>query len=179
MQEHPFAHGDETSPAIILPDFGTQNYAIPPIKPYDLTSPSITYVPEFTADPELAGSTNPFGLDASTQGMDTDPQIAHDIPTPAEVANSLYPGLGFPTLDVLHTVTDADPLLPDMQNPDLTQQRQMPVDERPGSMDPSALDAISSQQSSDTPYPGVWMDQHGMNSTRSRHLSLLDTGLER
>ena len=179
MQEHPFANGDEASSAIILPDFGTQNYAIPPIRRYDLTSPGITYVPEFTADPELEGYKYPFGLDVSTQGMDSDPQIAHDIPTSSEVASSLYPGLGFSTLDVLNSVTDEDPLLPDMQNPDLTPQRQMPVDERPGNMDPSVLDIISYQQSPDTHYPEVWMDQHGMNTTRSRHLSLLDHGLER
>ncbi len=177
MQEHPY--DDEASSAIILPDFGTQSYAIPPIKPYDLTSPGITYVPEFAADPELEGYTYPFGPDVSTQGMDSDPRIAHDIPTPSEVASSLYPGLGFSTLDILHDVTDEDPLLPDMQNPDLTPQRQMPVDERPGSMDPSAPAIISNRQLPDTDYPGVWMDQHGMNTTRSRHLSLLDTGLER
>ena len=175
-----------STPAIILPDFGTQDYDIPLMKPYDLTGPGITYMPEFAADPalpDLDEYTHPYGLDLSMQGMDADPQLASDVPTPSEITSSLYPGLGFSTLNVQHNVTDVDPLVPDLQYPDLTQQVQMPTDERPGDLDPSALDVmhatLSYQQASDTTYPETWMDARGMNTTHSRHLSLLNDGLDR
>lgn len=174
------------TPAINLPDFGTQNYDIPPMKPYDLTEPGITYMPEFAADPalpDLDAYTHPFGLDLSMQHMDVDPLLASDVPTSSEITDSLYPGLGFSTLNVQHNVTDADPLVPDLQFPDLTQQVQMPADERPGDLDPSALHVLhatpSYQQASDSTYPETWMDQRDTNSTRSRHLSLLNDGLDR
>ncbi len=173
-------------PTLHLPDFGTQDYDIPPMKPYDLTGPGITYMPGFAVDPafpDLEEYTHPYGLDVSKQGMDTDPQLASDVPTSSEITSSLYPGLGFSTLNVQHNVTDIDPLVPDLQYPDLTQQVQMPADERPGDLDPSALDVmhatLSYQQASDTTYPEAWMNSRGMNTTRSRHLSLVDDGLDR
>ena len=173
-----------STPTILLPDFGTQNYDIPPMKPYDLTGPGITYMPEFAADPalpDLDEYTHPYGLDQSMQSVD--PQLAADVPTSSEITSSLYPGLGFSTLNVQHNVTDVDPLVPDLQYPDLAQQTQMPADERPGDLDPSALDVMhatsSYQQASDTTYPEAWMDSRGMNTTRSRHLSLLNDGLDK
>ncbi len=173
-----------STPTILLPDFGTQSYDIPSMKPYDLTGPGITYMPEFAADPalpDLEEYAHPYGLDLSMQAAD--PQLVSDVPTPAEITSSLYPGLGFSTLNVQHKVTDVDPLVPDLQYPDLTQQTQMPVDERPGDLDPSALDVmhatLSYQQASDSTYPEAWMDSRGMNTTRSRHLSLLNDGLDR
>ena len=175
-----------SAPTILLPDFGTQNYDVPPMKPYDLTGPGITYMPEFAADPALPDLTeyaHPYELNLSMQDMDSDPQLAHDMPTSSEIASSLYPGLGFSSLNVQHNVTDVDPLVPDLQYPDLTQQTQMPADERPGDLDSSALDVmhatLSYQQASDTSYPEAWMDQHGINTARSRHLSLLNDGLDR
>jgi len=187
MQEPPFVSGDASpSPTINLPDFGTQNYDIPPMMPYDLTGPGMTYVPAFADDPtlpDLDKYTQPDGLDLSLQSMDADPQLASDVPTPSEITASLYPGLGFSTLDVQRNMTDADPLVPDLQYPDLTQQVQMPTDERPGNLDPSALDVLhatlSYRQASASTYPDAWMDQRGMNTTRSRHLSLLNDGFER
>ena len=150
----------------------------------DLTGPGITYMPEFAADPalpDLEEYAHPYGLDLSMQ--DADPQLASDVPTPPEITDSLYPGLGFSTLNVHHNVTDVDPLVPDLQNPDLTQQTQMPTDERPGDLDSSALDVmhatLSYQQASGSTYPEAWMDARGMNTTRSRHLSLLNDGLDR
>ena len=175
-----------SAPELLLPDFSTQNYDVPAIKPYDLTGPGITYMPEFEADPalpDLSAYTHPYALDMSTQGMSADSQLAHDVPTQAEITDSLYPGLGFPTLLVQHTLPGIDPLVPDLQYPDLMQQTQMSADERPGDLDPSALDVmhatLSYQQASDTSYPEAWMDQHGTNTARARHLSLLNDGLER
>ena len=170
-------------PSIILPDFGTQSYEIPPVQPYDLTSAGITYMPAGATDPtlpDLNAYNHPYNLDLATQGMEPDPQLAHDVPTATEIASSLYPGLGFSTLDIHSAGTD--PLVSDLQHPNLTQQTQMPLDERPGDLDPSALDVmhatLSYQQASDTTYPESWMDQNGANTTRTRHISLLNDGLD-
>ncbi len=178
-------HVDTAQPSLILPDFGTQSYDVPTMKPYDLTGPGITYMSEFDPDPalpDLDEYNHPYELDLSTQGMSPDPQLAHDVPTPSDIATNLYPGLGFLTLDVQHLVTDVDPALPDLQQPILIQQRQMPPDERPGTLDPNALDVLhatlSYQEASDMDYPGVWMNQQGANTARTRHMSLLDAGLD-
>ncbi|GAC1406562.1 MAG: hypothetical protein NVSMB49_26240 [Ktedonobacteraceae bacterium] len=178
-------HVDTAQPSLILPDFGTQSYDVPTMKPYDLTSPGITYIPEFATDPalpDLDDYNHPYGLDLSTQGMSPDLQLAHAVPSPSDIASSLYPGLGFLTLDVQQNGTDVDPALPDLQHPILTQQIHMPSDERPGSLDPNALDvlhaSLSYQEASDMDYPGVWMDQRGMNTARTRHMSLLLDGLD-
>jgi hypothetical protein len=176
---------NSTPPALLLPDFGTQDYEVPAVQPYDLTGPGITYVPEFAADPALPALgeyAHPYDLDISTQGMSVNPQLEHDIPTPTDIAASLYPGLGFSTLEVHSAVTDTDPSVPDLQHPDLTLQVQMAPDERPGNLSTAALDVLHStgsyQQAAEATYPASWMDQRGVNSTRTRHMSLLDDGLE-
>ena len=174
-----------TPPALLLPDFGTQDYAVPAVQPYDLTGPGITYLPAFAADPALPDMneySHPYDLDIATQGMSVDPQLERDIPTPAEITASLYPGLGFSTLEVLHGNTEAEPALPDLLSPDLTQQVHMAPDERPGTLAPTALNVLhatgSYQQSAGADYPASWMDQRGENSTRRRHMSLLNDGLD-
>ncbi len=176
---------NSTPPALLLPDFGTQDYEVPAVQPYDLTSPGITYIPEFAPDPalpDLEEYTHPYDLDISTQAIHADPQLQNDIPTPADMEASLYPGLGFSTLEVHSAVTDVDPSIPDLQYPDLKQQVQMAPDERPGNLASDALDVLhatgSYQQAAEATYPASWMDARGVNSTRTRHLSLLNDGLE-
>ena len=168
---------------MLLPDFGIQNYDIPPMQPYDLTGPGITYMPEFATDPalpDLDAYAHPYDVDIVAQGMDVDAQRAPDVPSQTEVTNSLYPGLGFTTLDVHSSVTAIDPLVPDLQNPDLTQQVQRPVDERPGDLASTALDVLHAapDYQQQTRYPEAWLNQQGINTTRSRHMSLLNESLE-
>ncbi len=174
-----------THPAVILPDFRTPDYTVPILKSHDLVGPGITAIPEFTADPalpDLDAYTHPYELDFFLQWMTPDAQVAQHVPTPTEIAQSLYPGLGFSTLNVHHEVTDVDPSLPDLQHPDLTQQVHMPAEERPADLDPNALVVLygtpSYQQTADTSYPDVRMEQHGMNASRTRHLALLHGGLD-
>lgn len=73
-----------------------------------------------------------------------------------------------------------DPLLPDLQHPDLTPQVQM--QDRPADLDPSALQVmhldLTYQQLDQKTYPEVFMDQSGTNTTRSRHMDLLIRGLD-
>ncbi|QBD76176.1 hypothetical protein EPA93_09205 [Ktedonosporobacter rubrisoli] len=74
----------------------------------------------------------------------------------------------------------ADPLLPDLQHPELTLE--VTMSQRPGELDPSALETLHSQPDSaqldDASYPQVFLDQSGVNTTRRRHLDLLFRGLD-
>lgn len=149
-----------------------------------IPEPSLTLMSQFSPDPLLA-EMNAFihssALDIHTQATDLDPLLVSDIPTQAEVDASLFAGLGFSTLDVQSGISATEPLLPSLQDLDLSVPRPSQEDGRPGDLDPSAFDALhrtaSYQQVASHSYPEVWMDQRGMNSTRTRHLTLLDDGL--
>jgi hypothetical protein len=165
----PFSPEGHNDPTFIAPDF-----SIPGLKPYDLVGPGIDYFHELSVDPVLPDLTeyeHPRGLDI--QGNDLlkpDPQLAdlteYDNPMGLEITrHPLLP----------------DPLVPDLQNPDLTQQTEMPADERPGELSTCALDVMDPEtkaQVADKDYPDVFMDQSGMNNTRSRRMTLLMDGLE-
>ncbi len=173
----------EQTPEIVLPDFGAPNHDVPQVLPYDLTSPGITYVPEFAADPalpDLDSYAHPYDMDIVAQTSDVDAGLRQDVPFRDELIGGLPQGLGFSALNVHSDVTDVDPLVPDLQQPDLAQGVQRPGNERPGDLAPSALDVLHAttdyQQQGTDGYPRTWMDARGNNNTRARHLSLLDYG---
>ena len=149
-----------------------------------LSEPSFTLMPPFTRDPLLPDASaymHPDTLDIHAQVTDIDPLLADDIPSQTDADASLFAGLGFSTLNVQSGMSATDPLLPSLQHPDTSAPLPDEEDGRPGDLDPSALDTLhqtaSYQQIASHSYPQVWMDQSGMNSTRSRHLTLLDDGL--
>ena len=149
-----------------------------------LPEPSLTLMPPFAPDPLLPDTSayiRPDDLDIYAEVTDVDPLLVSDIPSQAEVDASLYAGLGFSTLDVQSGLSATDPLLSSQQHPDLNVPLPSEEDGRPGDLDPSALDVLhqtaSYQQVASHSYPQVWMDQRGVNSTRTRHLTLLDDGL--
>jgi hypothetical protein len=155
-------------PTFIAPDF-----SVPGLKPYDLTGPGIDFFHELSVDPVLPDLTDyehPRGLDVQGNSLLTpDPQLADllSYDNPMGLSITRHPLL-------------PDPLLPDLQSPSLEQETHMPADERPGDLDPSALhvmDPATSAQVADKDYPEVFMDQSGMNNTRSRHMTLLMDGL--
>ncbi|MBV9688138.1 MAG: hypothetical protein JO202_00335 [Ktedonobacteraceae bacterium] len=158
--------------AVHGPDFGVPDMRVPALKGFDLTGPGLTYMPEWSADPvnpDLSEYHRPYGLDI--QGNDVltvDPQTADllSYDTPSGLA-------------VNHSPLLPDPLVPDLQNPDLTQQVHMTS--RPGDLDRSALDVMDGTPGhalvADKDYPAVMMDQSGMNNTRSRRMTLLMDGL--
>ena len=204
----------ENALPMLPPDYQLPDMAMPSLKPYDLTQPGITFMPEFAPDstlPDLDTYSHPYNVDIiSAQGIESAPEYARDMPTQQEITASLAPysvandallaspkasdrshlgdgeevpfGLGFPTLDVRHEVTDVDPLLPDLQNPELMPEVQMPGDERPGELDPQALELLHAdehfQQTAAKRYPTSHMDARGMNDTRARHMALLTDGLK-
>jgi len=138
-------------PTSNAPTFTHPDTSAPTLAPYDLTAPGIDLRPAFTADPllpDLLAYAHPYGLD-----------IQPNVPS----------NLG-----------QADLLLPDMQHPNLMQQTHM--QQRPGDLEGHALDVMhqstSYQQLDAKTYPGVFMDQAGVNTTRSRHMDLLMRGLD-
>jgi hypothetical protein len=135
------------------PTFTRPDTDVPNLAPYDLTEPGIDLHSTLPADPllpDLSEYAHPYGLDFLQ-----DPSLQQDL-------------------------AQTDPLLPDLQHPDLTQQTHMP--ERPGDLAADALDAmhldLTYQELDDKTYPAVFMDASGTNTTRSRHMDLLMHGLD-
>lgn len=153
------------------PTFSLPDTSVPPLAAYDLTGPGINLHPAFTADPllpDLARYDHPYGLIIHTN-------IPED-PTTATLLIDDHPD----GLDITHDILAIDPLVPDLQHPDLAQQTHM--QERPGDLDASALQVMylgaTYQQLEDKAYPEVFMDQTGVNTLRSRHMDLLMRGLD-
>lgn len=148
------------------PDFGLPDFTQPGLQSYDLTEPGITQFQPFAPDPllpDLDEYRQPYGLTIYKQGGSEtfDPLLdyRYDVPQGIEVRRQ-----------------DAtDPLLPDLQQPQLTQAVHM--QQRPGDLDANALQQLhmnpSYQSLSDVPYEQVFMDQAGMNTSRRRHYDLL------
>ncbi len=159
--------------AINNPTFTEPVIHVPLLAPHDLIEPGIDLRPEFSADPQLPDLEeydHPHGLDIrpNTPAM-VDPSIA-------DLLQYDHPS----GLDVRHNLLEPDPLLSDLQHPDLTQQVHML--DRPGDLDASALQVMHQsatyQQLGHKDYPEIVMDASGVNNTRSRHMGLLMRGLD-
>jgi len=157
------------------PDFGVPDFTQPDLKPYDPGGPGIDYAygSEFAPDPllpDLSDYRQPLGLDIrSNDILAVDPPLSDLLQYDVPDGITLY-----------RNPLDADPLVPDLQNPQLTQDVQML--QRPGDLDASALQQMhmqpTYQQLDDVPYNQVFMDQSGMNSARRRHYDLMMSGLD-
>lgn len=153
----------------ILPDYHEPDFGIPVLAQGDLTGPGITKRDEFAADPavpDLSEYSHPYGLTIMqpTVGMSPDPLVKFDEPTGLDIMG--------------HDLMMVDPMVPDLQNPDLTQQTHMLT--RPGDMDKSALDVMdpgTQAAIADKDYPEVYMDGRTNNSRRTRDMTLLMDGL--
>lgn len=140
------------APEINAPTFTQPDTTAPSLAAHDLTEPGIDLHKPFAADPQVpdrADYAHPHGL---------------------AIQLSLWPdSTEQPSSD-----------LPGLQHPDLTQQAHM--QDRPGDLDASALSTMHQQatyqQLADKPYPEVFRNQSGMNSTRTRHMDLLMRGLD-
>lgn len=159
---------------IHAPDFSMPGMTVPALKAYDLTGPGITYMPAFSAEPmnpDLTDYRHPYGLDIEDNSV-----LAVDPTTGGRDKSGPY---DTPTgLTINKSPLDPDPMVPDLQNPDLTQEVHMST--RPGDLDASALstmDPATAATVANKDYPAVYMDMRGMNTTRSRHMTLLMDGL--
>jgi hypothetical protein len=159
------------------PTFATQNYQVPPTRPHDLQGPGIDLVAEMQADPQvgdLLQFDDPHGLDitaSSSTPMAADKQ-APDLNLYDRPENLLLPD----TMMI-------DPTLPDLQHPQLAQQVNSLVDERPADLSAAALSILHSsptyEQIPADDYEQLWMTQMGNNAARERHLGMLMYGLDR
>jgi hypothetical protein len=172
--------GSVADNGVRLPDFDQPDYRQPELKPAGMMKSAISFdqQAEFASDPLLPDLTayhRPHGLDIHTlpangNGMlQPDPLLAdllaYDVPSGATV----YRGL-----------LASDPLLPHLQQPQVTQEVEMQG--RPGDLDPHALQQLHVQplyqQLGGIPYNQIFMDQSGVNSTQRRHNDLLMGGLD-
>lgn len=159
-------------PTVNEPTFTEPDMRVPELTPDDLAEPGITLHPAFTLDPQVPDLKlydHPEGIDIYTHALLTKP------------AEDQLPVYERPDgLDTTRTEMEPDPLLPDLQHPDLTQQVHML--DRPGDLDGSAMRVLhldaTYQQLADKTYPAVFMDQSSVNSTRTRHMDLLMRGLD-
>jgi len=162
-----------SSPEINPPTFTRPDTHTPSLAPYDLFGPGIDLYAGFSSDPaipDLDQYVHPYGLDINPDNpLSADPSLA---------AQPLYDRSESPAIG--RDSMAPDPSQPDLQHPDLTPQTHML--QRPGDLDPSALQTMhlsaTYQQLDDKTYPAVFMDQSGMNTSRSRHMDLLMRGLD-
>jgi hypothetical protein len=168
----------------IPPDYKAPDFSTPTLKGGDLKGTGLEVVPEFAPDPgqpDLLDVPPPSSVDMP-DGMEAPPEIAQDIPDVAEIERGLSPGPGSPSLTINRDMRERDPSMSDLQHPQLRQQVYMPSNERPGELDPDALDVMHAsaqyEQVRDKQYPDVQMDQYGMNNHRSRDFTLLMKGLD-
>ncbi len=150
------------------------------IKPYDLTEPGINYSigGEFEPDPmmpDLEDYNKPMGLDIHN------PIQTGNLFTPDPVLADLtqYDVTG--GIDIIaRQPTDPDPSVPDLQQPQLTQDVHM--QERPGDMDDDAIDIVNADPThkldDGASYMQAFLDPDGMNNSRRRKSVLRDSGLK-
>lgn len=180
----------------IPPDYGTPDFSVPPLSMGDLSTPNVVFMPEFTPDPmlpDLDEYQQPAAVEmvSDPDGMQPEADYTSDVPEQAEIDTCLdaQPGLGFTQLEATHDVEDDDPMLPDLQHPQLEQEDTDPgkddldpSDERPGDMADAADETLSDSLDADNiagkPYDTVYSDASGNNSTRTRHMDMLIQGLK-
>lgn len=139
------------------------------------TGTQLNQVPEWQPDPslpDLVDYDKPYGLnimkpDIKAVDPVTGDLLEYDTPT---------------GLMINHNPDMADPLVPDLQHPDLMPAADTPrMMERPGELASDALDvmdnSLTAKLTDDKSYPGVFMDARGYNSHRARHMTQLMDGL--
>ncbi|HEY4384745.1 MAG TPA: hypothetical protein VGN34_09760 [Ktedonobacteraceae bacterium] len=165
--------------------YGRPDLHMPELSSEDLARAPLTVVAEFAPDPllpDLLAGPLPFALDLHRDPLHGDALLTAGMPAEGEFPLQGWPGLGFEQLQVTRDILAPDPLLPDLQQPEIGQQVTMPAEERPGNLAPDALDimhqSLRYQQIASKDYPEVFMDQRGTNDRRSREFTLLMKGLD-
>ena len=184
----PGAHmfpGVSSSP--IAPQYGQPDRSEPSLQTANLADDGISFEPrkEFDPDPahpDLSSYNHPYGLAFHNTGgvadlFKPDPVLA-DLTRPDIPANA--GGQGRAVAPTVRNLRAPDPLVPDLQNPQLEQAVHML--DRPGDLAPDALSVVktdpTAQSALDVPYNQSFADASGMNSTRRRHFDLMIKGLQ-
>jgi hypothetical protein len=170
-----------TVPAILpdygLPDFASLNVAL---QPYNLVAPGIHMDAraEFDDDPALP-DTQDYNQPCGLAIHDDDSPEAWERPDPLLGDLTAYDLPG--GVSVIRSPLEPDPMLPDLQMPQLTQDREMAPSDRPGNLDSDALNGMHQDPTYDqvkgVGYDVSFMTQPG-SSHRSRKMDLLMHGLD-
>lgn len=148
---------------------------VPPLLMSDLSTPGLDHVPTLEPDPllgDLLDFTRPGGLSviaASHEPLTSDP--AYPDRDDYDRSAAL----------VLSAPLTPDPLLPVLQFPGVEQDVQMSG--RPADLAAGALETLRAdpgyQHLPTHAYSELYMEQYGDNQHRTRHLGMLELGLER
>lgn len=164
----------QSTGAVVGPTFIAPDMCVPPLMAGDLTGPGLDHVNEFEPDPTLPDLLNedrPGGMDITAASSNP---LAIDPMAPDLDEYDRPPGLEMPGPLV------ADPALPDLQSPQLEQDVHMSG--RPGDLAPDALDEMHDETEKEVlpegDYKEQWMQQDGKATRRSRHMSMLTSGLD-
>jgi hypothetical protein len=169
-----------TDNTIHLPDFGLPDFTEPELRPGSTSTFGISFdqQAEFAADPMLPDLTEyhrPYGLDIHNLDGEGNALFQPDPPLSDLLDYEVPSGA-----TVSHDPLAPDPLVPDLQHPQMTPDVEM--QERPGDLDPDALQQLHIQplyqQLDGIPYNQVFMNQSGMNARQRRHNDLLMGGLD-
>lgn len=160
---------------VIEPTFCAPDMCVPDLMPGDLTGPGIDHVNELEPDPQT-GDLLQF---AQSGGLDI--HTASGLTMPPDPALPDLDEYDRPAgLEMQQNIIAPDPLLPDLQSPKL--EREVHMSDRPGDL---ASDALNEMHDDETykelptgDYNELYMDQSGMNTRRSKHMGMLDLGLE-
>jgi hypothetical protein len=161
-------------------DYGMPDMCMPSLQLANVADDGISFEPraEFDADPalpDLSEYAKPYGLDIRNLPGEGSGLFAHD-PLLDDLLDYDMPN----GVQVKRNPLDADPALPDLQQPQLSQD--VTMDARPADLAPDALDTMHQapqyQQLDGKTYPSVYMDQSGMNNRRSREFTLMMKGLD-
>ncbi|HEY0756892.1 MAG TPA: hypothetical protein VGD98_23265 [Ktedonobacteraceae bacterium] len=157
------------------PSFSAPTGSVPTLRAGALSRAELDMPEPLAADPALADLTQfaqPGGLSIVAASSDLTPlewvqaeSWEHDRPAGLSIAGGLQ----------------VDPLLPDLQDPQLEQD--VYISDRPGDLASGALAEMAEDASykrlPDHAYQALWMQQAGDNQRRERHLGMLYLGLER
>lgn len=156
------------------PTFSGQNYAVPPLKPFDLSGVGLDAIAPFEPDPQcgdLLRFSQPLGIEihaATSNPLQADPTLPElkDDRQPEDLSAA-----GVELLDPLHPV---------LQRPEVSLAVSM--QERPAELSPAAMDILHEaptyEQLPARQYDDLWMAQAGNNTARERHLGMLMLGLD-
>ena len=173
LAQTPTSAAAEMVPSINAPTFTDPSALVPPLLPYDLQTPSIDHVPEFTPDPQVGDLLvfeQPHGLTIYAASINP---LLPDTVTPDLSAYGRPDGLVMPSVELV------DPSLPDLQSPDLLPA--VTMSNRPAEMGAALGDSSMDVGNDDEhaplpPYVDSFLTPN--LSRRQRHLDALYRGLQ-
>jgi hypothetical protein len=164
--------------AVVTNDYCMPDMSQPSLQPFNLDA-GLTAEKPFQPDPLLPDLTEYCVPSGMTIHNFKDPSgLLVPDPGVTDLINYDVPG----GITITHHPLDADPGVPDLQQPELEPEVRMDPEDRPGEMDENALSAMHTLPTYKTVQnkqpETVYMDQSGNNSRRTRKFTRMMKGLD-